>query len=551
MLLGRFRLFFQGVRATLCGVKKLSKAILIGLAVLVALGVALAVFANIYIQSPASQARIQEELSKALRLPFKLTNVSVSPFGNLKISGITIPNGDANFFEAASFNAHYKWLPLLHGKLVITEMNVQNPKVIWAQSADGKWKLPEPEQAAKAASEETNPASPITPEPTALKPPENDQPKAESDKAAEKKENNFKVVVERFDVKGGTVELLDNQNKHLAIFNDVNMTYTTLTPERVEGVATIGKLFWADTFAFENVSTPFKYAEGALELPEITAAFAGGKLQAKYRTREEKEHSPYKVAVTFINIDLDQFGTPNPSGQAQASGSVTGQLEVHGDGKVSDRLNGEAHVDLRNAQFHQLDFFQSIGQLLGLRELADLRVRDGHTDLRLADNKVLVEKLVLNTSDLQISAHGTARLDKHLNLSAELSAEDSVVEHLPEIIRNGFGPSDGGRRAVAFNITGDLDKPKTDLFDKFVKRKVDSQFTDVLSSIFSQVKKPEDPKKDDKKADKERRKKDKDQNAATPSPANSAPATPTPPASPSTPIPAATPAPPQSAATNQ
>jgi hypothetical protein len=242
----------------------------------------------------------------------------------------------------------------------------------------------------------------------------------------------------------------------------------------------------------------------------------------------------------------------------QASGVLTGQLEVHGDGKISDRLNGEAHFDLRNAQFHQLDFFQSIGQLLGLRELADLRVRDGHSDLRLADSKVLVEKLILNTTDLQISATGTARLDKKLKLSAQLSAEDGVVEHLPPIIRDGFGPSEGGRRAVAFNITGDIEKPKTDLLDKFIKRKVDSQYTDVLSSIFNQMKKPDEPKKDEKKADKRKKDKGAEQNGATPSPATSVPATPTaastpaPSTPPTNPSPATTPAPPppQSAARN-
>ena len=111
----------------MCAVKKVSKAILFGLAVLVALGVVLVVALNLYIQSPGSQARIQEELSKALRLPLRLTTVSVSPFGGLRITGITIPNGGANFLEAASFNAHYRFMPLLQGKLVITDMAVESP----------------------------------------------------------------------------------------------------------------------------------------------------------------------------------------------------------------------------------------------------------------------------------------------------------------------------------------------------------------------------------------------------------------------------------------
>ena len=127
--------------------KKVSKAILIGLAVVLVLVVALVVGLNLYIQSPGAQARIQEELSKALRLPLKITNTSVTPWSDLRITGISIPNGDANFLEATSFSARYRLLPLLDGKLIITEMRVENPKVVWQQNAEGKWKLPEPEAA--------------------------------------------------------------------------------------------------------------------------------------------------------------------------------------------------------------------------------------------------------------------------------------------------------------------------------------------------------------------------------------------------------------------
>ncbi|MEI9897417.1 MAG: hypothetical protein WDN28_27065 [Chthoniobacter sp.] len=95
-------------------------------------------------------------------------------------------------------------------------------------------------------------------------------------------------------------------------------------------------------------------------------------------------------------------------------------------------MEGEGRVEVRDAQFHQLDLFQNIGQILSMRELSDLRVHDGHGELRLAGEKILVDKLTLNTSDLQLAAHGTARLDKRINLDAQLSAEDAVAQRLPE-----------------------------------------------------------------------------------------------------------------------
>lgn len=509
--------------------KKLSKAILIGLAVLVALGVGLVVALNLYIQSPGSQARIQEELSKALRMPLKLTTMSVSPFGGLHITGITIPNGGANFLEAASFDAHYRLGPLLQGKLVITDMDVETPKILWAQSADGKWKLPAPEQAEKVAGQDANQrlaADQGLPDTAATKT-EDKKPKEEVEKAAEKK-SSFAVLVERFEVKGGSVELFDKDNKHMAVFTDVNMVYTSLTAERVEGTATIGKIVWADTFTFENVTTPFQFADGAFNLPEIAATFAGGTVQAKYHTHTEKEKSPYKVAVTLAKVDVDKLGAQMGAEPGQSAGLLSGQVEILGD-THSDRVEGVGRIDLRDGQFHQLDLFQNIGQILGMRELSDLRVREGHSELRIAGEKIYVDKLTLNTSDLQLAAKGTIRTDKRLNLEAQLSVEDAVAQRLPGMVRDSFLPTEDGRRAVPFTITGSTDKPKTNLLDKLMGQKENLQLGNLLSNIFGGDK----PKADDDKVKKDdkKKKKDKDKtapNATTPPASTPAAGTPQP-----------------------
>ncbi|EDY19482.1 hypothetical protein CfE428DRAFT_3167 [Chthoniobacter flavus Ellin428] len=538
MLHGRFRLFFQGSGTTLCGVKKVSKAILIGLTILVALGVALVVGLNLYIQSPGSQARIQEELSKALRLPLKLTNVSVSPFGDLRITGITIPNGGANFLEATSFNAHYRLLPILQGKLEITEMSVENPKIIWAQTADKKWKLPAPEQAKEVSAEDANQklAKEEKKGESANGQPGEKKPAEEVEKVAAEKKSKFVVAVDRFEVKGGQAELFDNENKHLAVLSDVNMVYTSLTPDHIEGTATIGKLVYADGATFENVSTPFSFAGGAFDLSQIDATFAGGKVQGKYHTHNEGEHSPFKIAVNFLQVNLDQLGRQWGTDPGQMLGTLSGQAEIHGDYQRKNRYDGVGRVDIRDAQFHQLDLFQNIGQIIGLKELSDLRVRDGHSDLRLSGEKVYVDTLALNTADLQLTAHGMVRLDKRLNLDAQLSVEEAVAQHLPAMIHDSFTPIEGGRRAIDFVINGTTDKPKTNLLNKLIGQKIDNQFGNVLNSIFGDKKQEDDKARKEDKDKEKKKKKDKE-----------APGTPAPTAAPEPASPAPAPAAPQPA----
>src|SRR5207248_2976354 len=50
--------------------------------------------ANLYVQSQATQERIQQELSQRLKMPLQIQRISVTPWGGLKLSGITIPQSN-------------------------------------------------------------------------------------------------------------------------------------------------------------------------------------------------------------------------------------------------------------------------------------------------------------------------------------------------------------------------------------------------------------------------------------------------------------------------
>src|SRR5207237_9561995 len=45
--------------------------------------------ANLYVQSQATQERIQQELSKRIKMPLKLQRISVTPWDGLKLRRIT------------------------------------------------------------------------------------------------------------------------------------------------------------------------------------------------------------------------------------------------------------------------------------------------------------------------------------------------------------------------------------------------------------------------------------------------------------------------------
>lgn len=499
---------------------------MIAVGVALALVVAIVFGVNLYIQSPGVQARIQEEISRALRVPLKITNTSVTPWSDLRITGITIPNGGTNLLEAASFNARYRLLPVLGGKLIIYNMSVESPKLIWPQNAEGKWELPKPAQAAAKSATATTATTPAAaPEPPAHAPePVTKEPKA-------KKKSGFQVVVEGFEIRHGHVELLDTAGRPIATFSDVNMTYTTLMPERLEGTASIGRIVWAQTVAFENVHTPFNYTPEVVDLPQISGSIGGGPFRGSFNLRPAELKTPFSLGLKFEQVDLARVAADASWGEGHASGTLSGTMNLAGSYPQFSRGEGALQLTLQNGRFHEFSYFEMIGQALQIKQLSDLKLKESTATARIADEKLHVENLTIDAADLQLTAKGVARFDGKLQFAARLNAQNALIKQLPGLVRDNFAVGEGDTRYIDFNITGRAAKPKTDLLDKIVGQKLESQFDELVNGLFGMKKKKDDDKKAPEKSKDDKKKKKKDEPAAEETkkeaPAKTAPPVPT------------------------
>ena len=119
---------------------------MIALGAVVALGAILLTGVNLYVQSQGTHAKIQQELSRRLGTTLGIRSMSVTPWGGLELSGITIaqtsPVGSRHFLEAKTFRLRVRFLSLFPRRLVIKEVSLINPNVVWPQDVEGKWKLP-------------------------------------------------------------------------------------------------------------------------------------------------------------------------------------------------------------------------------------------------------------------------------------------------------------------------------------------------------------------------------------------------------------------------
>ena len=138
--------------------KKLGRLLLWLLAAAVVFAFVLLLAVNLYVQSQGTHHRIQQELSQRLNTPLHLSRISVTPWSGLKLNGITIPQESGkmggNFLQAESFQLRVQFWSLFSERLVIRQVALIKPQVVWAQNSSGKWRLPElpPARARKPSS---------------------------------------------------------------------------------------------------------------------------------------------------------------------------------------------------------------------------------------------------------------------------------------------------------------------------------------------------------------------------------------------------------------
>src|SRR5256714_10495427 len=206
----------------------MSRMILIGLGVIVGLALLILLGVNMYVQSRGTQARIQQELSQRLGTTLRIQRISVTPWWGLKLTGITIPQSQPgvvpDFLTAKTFRLRIRFSSLFGGHLVIKEISLVNPEVVWAQNADGKWRVPslppEPVVAppTTAAIEMPPPAeqNPVAPErPASSVPPPAVVVQTEN-------KPGFTPEVERVNVIRARFRFLDEKLKSVATFEDVD-----------------------------------------------------------------------------------------------------------------------------------------------------------------------------------------------------------------------------------------------------------------------------------------------------------------------------------------
>jgi hypothetical protein len=489
------------VCVTFATVKKLGRNVLIVLGAIAAFGAVILLALNLYVQSQGTQARIEQELSQRLGTPLRIQRMSVTPWGGLKLSGITIPQTDGGatgqFLEAKTFRLRIHFPSLFAQRLVVNEISLIGPHVMWLQNADGKWRLPPlqeqiaadqnssangPVQAAAPASQGSPPsahaaaASPIVAVATGHATP----PSANE----ESREDSFVPEIRRVNLVGGRFQFLDERAKVVAIFDDVQFHSNFRNAAAVRGNISIGKTSLRDRFFLQQLQARLTYDAAALEFSDISAKAGAGEITGRFNMQPQTADSPFTANVKFHAVQADRIVTDAGGPAGTISGRLEGYLDAAGKTADPNALAGNGEIVLRDGELRQYSLLDALGQVLQIDELRQLHFEQAQVKYHISPGVVTVDELLLRSPNIRLAATGTVSFDGKLRLESQLAINEQVRKQLFRAIRANFQPiEEPGFAAVNFAIGGTVERPKTDLMDKLVGRDL-KDIGSVLGAFF-------------------------------------------------------------------
>jgi hypothetical protein len=440
---------------------------LLGVAIVALLGV------NLYVQSQGTQTRIQQELSQRLGTPLLIQQISVTPWGGLKLNGIAIPQmavGVAgNFLEAKTFRLRVRLLSLFSDHLVIKEVSLVDPHVIWPQDPDGKWRLPGDRQPENPPVEkEGTPQQEPSPEVAQTG---EAAPKPTRETHEERRGKQFVPEVRRIRVKGGNFRFLDTSGKFVAAFEGLDLRSNIRNSVSLEGQVHVKKISLRDHFFLQKMQSQLRYDPGELDIAQMSAQTGGGELNGSFSMQSEAPDSPFKLAVKFQNVEAEQIVAEAGGEKGVVKGKLEGNFEAAG--KITDpnALTGKGEIWLRDGQLRQYSVLAALGQILQIEELTQLNLEQASSKYHIDSGIVSIDELVLRSPNIRLSGKGTIGLDGKVRLESQLAINDKVRNQLFKPIRSNFRPAtEPGYYAVDFEIGGTIDRPRSNLVDKVVGR---------------------------------------------------------------------------------
>ncbi|HET9378225.1 MAG TPA: AsmA family protein [Chthoniobacterales bacterium] len=423
---------------------------------------------NLYIQSPGVQRDLRDSFSESLGLPLEVFRITFTPWDGLTFEGVTVgsPDSETPILKAGSLKIRCDYLALLRRKIIVREIvlrrvDLKVPLAAMKESLEGNKRIAVP--------------SP-TPDPSQLgsSTPTEIPRHRKSLTIRDTLTRRFWVEIQKFKLKDATITVVRSDGATAAVIHDLDSTLNFQHGNYLGRVhaesATIG-----ETINVDDIGSPVRFHGGSLALEDICAKISGGDLNGTFNLDFSNSELPYRLEIKASGIDVNELTQRNSSFLDRAHGTLEGSFELTGAGRDSGRAAGAGTLEIKSGYLDQYPMLQEIGRWTQIDELQRLDLEEAESSFRVVGSRVHVDSIRLISKNCQINLAGTVEDSQKLDLKGRLTITQFLSQKIPNELEDNFVTTDDGRsRYLDFEVSGSVQKPETNLYDRIIgdKRKL-------------------------------------------------------------------------------
>ncbi|MEQ1854623.1 MAG: AsmA-like C-terminal region-containing protein [Chthoniobacteraceae bacterium] len=300
-------------------------------------------------------------------------------------------------------------------------------------------------------------------------------------------------------IEDASAELIDKQRLPMATLKGLNATFRDVSEKSSAGEISIGSIVAPGYATVGEIQGKTEHRDKTVTVRILAANICKGSVAGEITFAPG---APMTASLSLENVDIGLAGKEARKRMRNASGILTGNVQLAGFDRGAKALTGEGSLVLRSGRCTEIELIRQIGEILQYAALAGFEVREARANFRVASERIFLSPLDVSLHPLGMSVTGGVGFDGAVELTGLLSAPRNIVQRTG-LVSAQFSPPDvNDRQSVQFDIKGTLDHPKQNLAaqltgtkDRKLQRIIAAE--SILSTLFGkkvEVPKPADPK---------------------------------------------------------
>jgi AsmA-like C-terminal region len=425
---------------------------------------------NLYVQSPDTQVRLRQLISRNLGQSISVFRTSFDPWTGVHLQDVVVedPSNNDPMLRVQDLWIQCDLLPLIRHKLIVRQMTLSGAEL----------RLPMAGHLAPPA-ETSNLA---TPEPSfrlnnsnKFEPGENPTP-TETERAPRGIENpvprNFAVEVRNLQIRRGTIYFLGPTGYPAATISELEGAVQSHR-EAYIGRVHIANASISNSVSLDKISSPIRFSKGTIELKEITGQISGGQIRGSFRADLNDPELPYRVRLQITGVNINEIGGRAGGILDRAHGTLQGSFQLAGSIKDPSLATGSGSLEIKTGYLDQYPMLKELGRWTQIDELQRLDLERADSKFTIIGRDIKVNSLELVSKNCEVNLWGTIDSAQKLDLNGRLTLSQFLSQKIPNELEENFARSpDGQSRYLDFQVTGSVIKPQTDLFDRIIGDKM-------------------------------------------------------------------------------